>query len=100
MESNHKQLELIDLSMGHNSTNLLRDEHQAGVELIESLKRNRNFEDPYYTTLIVMYGILIFFGTFGNLLVVVAVARKPSMRTARNMFIVNLAVSGGFGCKN
>lgn len=94
MEPNY--IEAFNLTMDHNTTNLLRDVHRQGFELIESFKRNRSIEDPYYTILIVMYGVLILFGTVGNLLVVLAVARKPSMRTARNMFIVNLAVSGDF----
>ncbi|XP_050087557.1 neuropeptide F receptor [Anopheles aquasalis] len=61
--------------------------------LIEQYSNNRKVEDPWYHILIVMYGSLIVFGATGNSLVVLAVARKPQMRTARNMFIVNLAVS-------
>ncbi|XP_055587679.1 neuropeptide F receptor isoform X2 [Uranotaenia lowii] len=61
--------------------------------LIEQYSTNRKVDDPAYHILIVMYGILIVFGATGNSLVVMAVARKPQMRTARNMFIVNLAVS-------
>ncbi|KFB38718.1 AGAP004123-PA-like protein [Anopheles sinensis] len=61
--------------------------------LIEQYSNNRKVGDPWYHILIVMYGTLIVFGATGNSLVVLAVARKPQMRTARNMFIVNLAVS-------
>ncbi|XP_052863710.1 neuropeptide F receptor [Anopheles cruzii] len=61
--------------------------------LIEQYSNNRKVDDPWYHILIVMYGTLIVFGATGNSLVVLAVARKPQMRTARNMFIVNLAVS-------
>uniref|UniRef100_A0AAG5D1J8 G-protein coupled receptors family 1 profile domain-containing protein n=1 Tax=Anopheles atroparvus TaxID=41427 RepID=A0AAG5D1J8_ANOAO len=61
--------------------------------LIEQYSNNRKVGDPWYLILIVMYGTLIVFGATGNSLVVLAVARKPQMRTARNMFIVNLAVS-------
>uniref|UniRef100_A0A182QAR7 G-protein coupled receptors family 1 profile domain-containing protein n=1 Tax=Anopheles farauti TaxID=69004 RepID=A0A182QAR7_9DIPT len=61
--------------------------------LIEQYSNNRKVADPWYHILIVMYGSLIVFGATGNSLVVLAVARKPQMRTARNMFIVNLAVS-------
>lgn len=86
--------ESINLTMDANSTIRMHEFHTTGVELIESFKRNRSIEDPYYCILIVMYGFLILFGTVGNLLVVLAVARKATMRTARNMFIVNLAVSG------
>lgn len=64
--------------------------------LIDSFRRNRNIEDPAYNILIVLYSFLILFGAVGNCLVVLAVVRKPIMRTARNMFIVNLAVSGTY----
>ena len=36
---------------------------------------------------------MIVVGSVGNLMVIYAVARNPAMRTARNVFIVNLAVS-------
>lgn len=62
--------------------------------LIEEYSNNRKVGEPAYHILIVLYSILIIFGATGNSLVVMAVARKPQMRTARNMFIVNLAVSG------
>lgn len=62
--------------------------------LLDSYQRNRSIENPAYTILIILYSCLIVLGTMGNILVVLAVVRKPSMRTARNMFIVNLAVSG------
>lgn len=62
--------------------------------LIEQYSNNRKIDDPAYHILIVLYSTLIIFGATGNCLVVMAVARKPQMRTARNMFIVNLAVSG------
>ncbi|KXJ77427.1 hypothetical protein RP20_CCG007614 [Aedes albopictus] len=61
--------------------------------LIEEYSNNRKVGEPAYHILIVLYSILIIFGATGNSLVVMAVARKPQMRTARNMFIVNLAVS-------
>ncbi|XP_014677207.1 PREDICTED: neuropeptide F receptor-like [Priapulus caudatus] len=43
--------------------------------------------------LISMFCVLISIGSFGNSLVCIAVIRKPQMRTARNVFIVNLALS-------
>ena len=36
---------------------------------------------------------MIVVGSVGNLLVIYVVARNPGMRTARNVFIVNLAIS-------
>lgn len=62
--------------------------------LIERFSRNRRIDAPWYHILIVLYSILIIFGALGNILVVMAVIRKPVMRTARNLFILNLAVSG------
>ncbi|XP_069679292.1 neuropeptide F receptor-like [Periplaneta americana] len=61
--------------------------------LLDEFARNRVVEDPAFSTLIFVYSALIILGAAGNSLVVCAVARKPAMRTARNMFIVNLAVS-------
>lgn len=62
--------------------------------LIESFTRNRSIDGPWYHILILLYSILIIFGSLGNILVVIAVVRKPLMRTARNLFILNLAISG------
>ncbi|GLH06576.1 Neuropeptide F receptor [Gryllus bimaculatus] len=56
-------------------------------------QRNRNIEEPAFSLLIAAYCLLILVGAAGNSLVVCVVVRKRSMRTARNMFIVNLAVS-------
>jgi neuropeptide Y receptor len=61
--------------------------------MLEEFARNRAVEDPAFSFLIFVYSTLIIVGAAGNSLVVCAVARKPAMRTARNMFIVNLAVS-------
>lgn len=77
-----------------NATFIIDANKDVNKVLIDSFQRNRNIEDPAYNILIVMYSFLILFGAVGNCLVVLAVVRKPNMRTARNMFIVNLAVSG------
>nr|CAD7199063.1 unnamed protein product [Timema douglasi]CAD7416547.1 unnamed protein product [Timema poppensis] len=61
--------------------------------IMDQLARNRSMEDGPFYSLVFMYSVLIVVGAAGNSLVVCAVVRKPSMRTARNMFIVNLAVS-------
>jgi len=37
--------------------------------------------------------VVIGIGTFGNLLVITAVARQPALRSRRNAFIINLAIS-------
>lgn len=62
--------------------------------LIERFTRNRSIDGPWYHVLILLYSVLIIFGALGNILVVIAVVRKPIMRTARNLFILNLAISG------
>jgi neuropeptide Y receptor len=61
--------------------------------LLNEFARNRVVDEPAFSTLIFLYSVLIIVGAAGNSLVVCAVARKPAMRTARNMFIVNLAIS-------
>ncbi|XP_015037452.2 neuropeptide F receptor isoform X1 [Drosophila pseudoobscura] len=62
-------------------------------ELVERFLSNRAVDSPWYHMLISMYSVLIVFGALGNTLVVIAVVRKPIMRTARNLFILNLAIS-------
>lgn len=62
--------------------------------LIERFTHNRSIDGPWYHVLIVLYSIIIVFGALGNTMVVLAVVRKPAMRTARNLFILNLAISG------
>jgi len=46
-----------------------------------------------YTALTIAYSLLIVVGMLGNLLVLVTILRSAEMRTARNVFIANLAVS-------
>lgn len=43
--------------------------------------------------LISCFSVLIVFGALGNGLVCYAVAKNPHMRTPRNIFIINLAIS-------
>lgn len=68
----------------------------AGMDpvLMDQYLHNRSIGSPWYHLLIAMYGVLIVFGAMGNIMVVIAVLRKPIMRTARNLFILNLAISG------
>lgn len=65
--------------------------------LMDQYLHNRAIESPWYHLLIAMYSVLIVFGAMGNIMVVIAVVRKPIMRTARNLFILNLAISGELG---
>ena len=54
---------------------------------------NRRVHDAAFYSLISAYSLLMVIGAAGNLLVVYAVVRQPAMRTVRNVFIINLAVS-------
>uniref|UniRef100_A0A915EEB9 G-protein coupled receptors family 1 profile domain-containing protein n=1 Tax=Ditylenchus dipsaci TaxID=166011 RepID=A0A915EEB9_9BILA len=48
--------------------------------------------------IIVAYSLVIFVGAVGNLLTIFAVLRSAHMRTVRNFFILNLALSDFFIC--
>jgi hypothetical protein len=61
--------------------------------LLRRYQTNRYIDGPMLYFLIFAYGLFFSFGTIGNCLAVTAVIRKASMRTPRNMFIINLAVS-------
>ncbi|ROT61423.1 putative neuropeptide Y receptor, partial [Penaeus vannamei] len=72
-------------SFAHNLSHILT--------LIEKFEKNRRVSYTAFCTLIFVYSVLIVLGATGNSLVVMAVIRKPAMRTARNVFIINLAIS-------
>lgn len=80
-------------SLAHNISWLLNASEGLNIDLINRFQRNRRVDDAAYYALIVFYSLLIILGSTGNSLVVVAVIRKPAMRTARNVFIINLAIS-------
>ena len=61
------------------------------VELFNS--DNRVLSDPAYTTIIVVYTLMVTVAVCGNSAVMLAVVRRKEMRTARNIFIFNLAMS-------
>ena len=67
----------------------------SGLDLIEigKFERNRKVEGWPLVLVVAVYGALIGVGAAGNSLVVLAVIRKAAMRTARNVFIINLAIS-------
>uniref|UniRef100_A0A7E4UYK0 G_PROTEIN_RECEP_F1_2 domain-containing protein n=1 Tax=Panagrellus redivivus TaxID=6233 RepID=A0A7E4UYK0_PANRE len=48
--------------------------------------------------IIVAYAVVIILGAVGNLLTIVAIVRNAQMRTVRNFFILNLALSDFFIC--
>lgn len=80
-------------NLAHNFSWLLNASESLNIDLIKKFQRNRRVDDEAYYSLIVFYSLLIILGATGNSLVVVAVIRKPAMRTARNVFIINLAIS-------
>ncbi|CAL4157312.1 unnamed protein product [Meganyctiphanes norvegica] len=76
-----------------NLTWIMNMSRGINMEFINKFRRNRRVDDAAFYSLIVAYSFLIVMGAAGNSLVVVAVIRKPAMRTARNVFIINLAIS-------
>ena len=66
---------------------------ELDLSVIERFRSNRRVNDFAFFCLVAAYCVLIVFGTIGNSLVVYVVARQPAMRTARNVFVVNLAIS-------
>ena len=48
--------------------------------------------------IVTAYSIVIVFGSLGNLLTIFAIIRNSQMRTVRNFFILNLALSDFFIC--
>jgi hypothetical protein len=82
-------------SPGSTTTSLVDDGVGGELDLsvIERFRSNRRVNDFAFFCLVAAYCVLIVFGTIGNSLVVYVVARQPAMRTARNVFVVNLAIS-------
>jgi neuropeptide F receptor len=91
-------LRRFNLSSNYSISDISRFLNISGLyfdpEILSKYETNRSVDSTFtYYALIAAYTLLIVLGSCGNGLVVVAVVRKPAMRTARNMFIVNLAVS-------
>lgn len=62
----------------------------------ESLQKSVKFDKMELSGLIIIltvFILMIIFGVFGNMLVVYAVMRYRQLQTARNIFILNLAIS-------
>ncbi|KZS12130.1 putative NPFG-protein-coupled receptor, partial [Daphnia magna] len=85
---------LFNLSFTTDGSNSTSDPAvELDMSVIERFRSNRRVNDLAFFCLVAAYCILIIFGTIGNSLVVYVVARQPAMRTARNVFVVNLAIS-------
>ncbi|GFY74453.1 neuropeptide F receptor [Trichonephila inaurata madagascariensis] len=76
--------------MGNTTENISRSNL---LKRLQPYMNNRAIDDNAVVGLLIAYIILIVCGAAGNGLVCIAVARKPAMRTARNVFIINLAIS-------
>ena len=61
--------------------------------MVEEWRYQVRVEPLVYNLLVALYACMIIVGATGNLLVILVVIRNRAMRTARNVFIVNLAVS-------
>ena len=60
---------------------------------IEQMRFNRYIDDTSLFILIFAYALLIVCSAFGNIVVLTTLIKKPEMRTERNMYIANLAIS-------
>ena len=60
---------------------------------VNDLRFGTRVQGGTHVLLVVLYLVMIVFGAVGNLMVIAVVAKNKAMRTARNVFIVNLAVS-------
>ena len=65
----------------------------GGEEIMDKYKQNQTVSDPLFISIVIAYMTVIFFGTTGNSLVVLAIARNPHMRTPSNLLLMNLAFS-------
>lgn len=74
------------------------EDYNSLYRRLEEYRNNKAIDETSLITLLICYAILIITGVVGNGLVCMAVIRKPSMRTARNVYIINLAVSDLFLC--
>lgn len=66
------------------------------LEFFKQAAANRslsNFDEVTQTALILSFGALIAFGAAGNSLVCYVVLSSPTMRSPRNLLILNLALS-------
>lgn len=72
---------------------MIEEAEMIDRQIFELYSKNRQVSERTFYALIAAYSVLICVGVCGNILVVWVVLRKPAMRTARNLFILNLAIS-------
>jgi neuropeptide Y receptor len=88
-----REMNASDLNLSRNLSVLWNTSGGLNFDLILKFERNLRLEGALLAALLLVYGAVITVGVAGNSLVVLAVIRKPAMRTARNVFIINLAIS-------
>ena len=67
--------------------------------LVEKFEKNRSInDDRIHYSIMMAYITMIILGAVGNILVVIVIVRKAAMRTVRNVFILNLAISDMLLC--
>ena len=79
-----------------NSSNMSQAElDMEQVKLVLELYSgdSKVLEEPFYTLVIIAYTVLVTVAVCGNSAVMLVVLRRKEMRTARNIFIFNLALS-------
>ena len=80
-------------SGGNNGLNMSQAEIAEIVRGQYMTNSLSNFNEVTQICLIVAFAVLILFGACGNGLVCYVVFKNPNMRTPRNIFIINLAIS-------
>ena len=68
-------------------------DHSWMYPLLEQMRDERTFDPTTEALLILAFALFISVGVLGNGMVCFVVARNPHMRTPRNIFIINLAIS-------
>ena len=81
------------------SSNFSEIEHLANlsdrldISVVDKFQKNIRISYTSLTSLLLTYAVFMLLGGVGNGLVIAAVIRNSTLRTARNMFLLNLALS-------
>ena len=95
LDDNNSSISSIsDNSYNNNNNNNNGGMVDAHRDLFLLYEQNHSIHQPWFTLFSLAYGILILLTFAGNSLVVFAVVRKKEMWSARNILILNLALSG------
>ena len=80
-------------NMNSNQDDVLKLYDDVIAKMVLDWRYQARVDDTVYGFLVALYACMIIVGATGNLLVIFVVIRNRAMRTARNVFIVNLAIS-------